>query len=72
MFMLCIGVVVCGQVVKAQMDTSFNLRQHDVLLMYFEELIEEDEANLEALEELLLEEEENRQVWMIRRQSRET
>lgn len=59
---LCVWVVVCGQIVKAQMDTAFNLLPYDALFMRFEELIDEDEANQETLEELLLEEQEARQV----------
>lgn len=50
------------QVVKAQVDTSFSSRQNDALLYHFEELIDEDEGNWEELEELLLDEQENRQI----------
>ena len=60
--MLCVLDVVYVQVLEAQVDTSFSSRQDDALLYRFEELIDEDEANQEALEELLLEEQETRQI----------
>ena len=60
--MLCVLDVVCLQVVKAQLDTSFGSQQNNALLYRFEELIDEDEENMEVLEELLLEEQETRQI----------
>lgn len=56
-----LSVVAFEQGLNAQLDTSFNLPQNDVLLYRFEELINEDESNQESLEELLTEEQENLQ-----------
>ena len=48
----------CLRFTSAQEDSLFRWVQNDALLFRFEELIDEDEANHEALEELLLEEQE--------------
>lgn len=54
--------VMCLMFAYAQDDTILGTFQREVLFGRFEELMEEDEANLETLEELMVEEEENIKV----------
>ena len=49
----------CLMYASAQEDTVLGTLRRDAMFMHFEELIDEDEANQEALEELMLEEQEN-------------
>jgi hypothetical protein len=49
----------CLMFAYAQEDTELGTSQREVLFRRYEELIEEDEANQEVLEELLVEEERN-------------
>lgn len=61
----CLCLLWCGMCLMfayAQEDTLLGTSHREVLFRRFEELIEEDEANLEVLEELLVEEEENKQI----------
>ena len=61
----CLCLLWCGMCLMfayAQEDTVLGTSHREVLFRRFEELIEEDEANLEVLEELLVEEEENKQI----------